>query len=266
MKNNVVAVGYCCVDVYKKLDKWYPTGNGIDWGIHLARLGVSVSAVSAVGSDSYGAEMLKRLNAEKIDTSHLRIEEGDTCQNLMDLKNGVDRFYLEEILGVMKNYHITQEEIDYVAKFDYLHTDLFGRVLEYLPFWRSQGVKVIMDFSIYAEDPQYQCTQIFPNVDYVFFSYDGEKNEHLYDLLKRIYEYGPTIVTATLGDRGSLSYDGNQFYEYGIVYTEVKNTVGAGDSYIAGYSYGILNDWSIPECMKKGAEISSVVVSQFDPY
>ena len=47
-----VAVGFSCVDVYENLNKWYPTGNGIDWGIHLARLGIPTAVVSAVGDDA----------------------------------------------------------------------------------------------------------------------------------------------------------------------------------------------------------------------
>ena len=26
-----VAVGFSCVDVYENINRWYPTGNGIDW-------------------------------------------------------------------------------------------------------------------------------------------------------------------------------------------------------------------------------------------
>lgn len=55
-------------------------------------------------------------------------------------------------------------------------------------------------------------------------------------------------------------------HEFGIVPTRVVNTVGAGDSYIAGFTYGILNGWSVPACMQKGAEVSSAVVSKFEPY
>ena len=40
MEKTVAAVGFCCADVYEKLNKFYPTGNGIDWGVHLARMGV----------------------------------------------------------------------------------------------------------------------------------------------------------------------------------------------------------------------------------
>ena len=36
MNKTVAAVGFCCADVYEKLDKFYPTGNGVDWGVHLS--------------------------------------------------------------------------------------------------------------------------------------------------------------------------------------------------------------------------------------
>ncbi len=58
------AAGFCCADVYQNIGVFYPTGNGIDWGIHLARMGVSVSAVSVVGKDEYGDKMREALAAE----------------------------------------------------------------------------------------------------------------------------------------------------------------------------------------------------------
>ena len=69
-----------------------------------------------------------------------------------------------------------------------------------------------------------------------------------------------------MGELGSICYDGTTLHEFGIVPTRVVNTVGAGDSYIAGFTYGILNGWSVPACMQKGAEVSSAVVSKFEPY
>ena len=77
------AAGFCCADVYQNIGVFYPTGNGIDWGIHLARMGVSVSAVSVVGKDEYGDKMREALAAEGLDISHLRVEDGDTSVMLM---------------------------------------------------------------------------------------------------------------------------------------------------------------------------------------
>lgn len=261
----VCAVGFCCADVYKDLGKFYPTGNGIDWGVHLARMGVQVSAVSVVGTDQYGADMHTALSAEGIDVSHLRTEEGDTCVMLMALKDGVDRVHLEEIEGVMADYALTEEEFEFVKGHDMLHTDLFGNVLEHLKAWHEAGVEVLMDFSVFSRDPEYHCEDYFPYVDYVFMSYDGPI-EPTKEWIKHVHSFGPKIVTATRGEDGSVSYDGERFYECGIVPCEVVNTVGAGDSYIAGFTYGILAGEDIPSCQRRGAELSSKVITKFEPY
>ena len=265
-EKKIAAVGFCCADIYENLNEWYPTGNGIDWGIHLQRMGVPVSVVSVVGKDGYGEGMKQTLAAEGLDISHLRTEDGPTCITRMELKNGTDRVHLESIDGVMETYAITKEEFDFVAGHDLLHTDLFGNVLSHLPAWKAAGVKILMDFSVFTKDPDYHCGDIFPHVDYVFFSADGIAEEDLEDWLKEIHRMGPTLVTATLGEGGSLCYDGERFYRCGIVETEVVNTVGAGDSYIAGFTYGILQDWDIPACMENGAKLSAEVIAKFAPY
>ena len=57
------------------------------------------------------------------------------------------------------------------------------------------------------------------------------------------------------------------YYECGIVPAEkVVNTVGAGDSYIAGFTKGVIDGLNIPACMKAGAELSSRVIGSFEPY
>jgi fructoselysine 6-kinase len=261
----VAGVGFSCVDVYEKLNKFYPTGNGVDWGIHLARMGIPVSIVSVVGTDNYGQKMKQRLADENIDTSYVRTEPGETCRMMMDLKNGTDRVHLEEIEGVMANYALKDEEIAFVKTNDYIHTDLFGKVLHHLPDFHAAGVKIIMDFSVFSEDPDYKCQNIFPHIDYVFLSYEQD-DEHIVEWIKEIATYGSKIVTATLGENGSISWDGKRIYRYGIVPCKVVNTVGAGDSYIAGFTYGLIHGFDILACMKKGAETSSAAIAKFEPY
>ena len=47
---------------------------------------------------------------------------------------------------------------------------------------------------------------------------------------------------------------------------KVVNTVGAGDSFLAGFMHGIMTGKSIPECQKEGADLSAKIVAMFDPY
>ncbi len=264
-KIRAIGVGFSCADVYEKLGKFYPTGNGVDWGVHLQRMGIPVSILSVVGTDEYGAKMREALDKEGIDISHLHVQEGETCKMMMDLINGVDRVHLELIDGVMENFRLTEEDKEYIKTFAYMHTDLFGNVLGDLSELRAAGVKVVMDFSVFSDDPEYNSDENFKNVDYAFLSYEKE-DTYIKEHLKKIYSYGPGIVTATLGENGSISYDGSDFYRYGIVPVEVVNTVGAGDSYIAGFTYGIMKGWDIPRCMELGAQISSKVITKFEPY
>lgn len=261
----VIGVGFSCVDVYAKLNKFYPTGNGVDWAIHMQRMGIPSSILSVVGTDSYGTVMKKALQKEGIDISHLHTGEGETCKMMMDLIDGVDRVHLQEIEGVMRNFCLMDEDREYIKQFPIMHTDLFGKVLDELPEIRRAGVKVVLDYSVFSDDKQYCKPEYFQNTDYAFLSYDKE-DKYIIEHMKYIFSQGVSIVTATLGELGSISYDGNEFYREGIVSAKVVNTVGAGDSYIAGFTYGILKGWDIPSCMKKGAEISAGVVGKFEPY
>lgn len=213
-QKRVAAVGFCCADVYENLNEWYPTGNGVDFGVHLARAGVPVSVVSVVGNDEYGEQMKAVLEKEGIDISHLRTEEGQTCRMRMELKNGTDRVHLESVDGVMEHYAITKEDFAFVAEHDLLHTDLFGNVLSYLPAWKEACVEILMDFSVFTRDPQYECEKLFPFVDYVFFSADGIPGKELTGWMKKIQSYGPKLVTATMGEEGSLCYNGEFFYSW----------------------------------------------------
>ena len=66
-----------------------------------------------------------------------------------------------------------------------------------------------------------------------------------------------------MGELGSICYDGTTFHEFGIVPTRVVNTVGAGDSYIAGFLYGIVEGLPIDEAMQKGAANATETLKYF---
>lgn len=78
--------------------------------------------------------------------------------------------------------------------------------------------------------------------------------------MKKMHAKGPKIVTVTLGDKGSIAYDGEKFTTFGIVPCDVKDTMGAGDSYIAGFLRGILQGKELKECMHMGAANSSITL------
>lgn len=260
---NMAAIGFCCIDVYENIGKKYATGNGVDCIVHLARRGVDTALVSVIGSDEYGTEMQKLCQECGIDTSHLQIREGRTSVYRMALKNGVDRVHLENIPGVMADYAPTPSDIEFVKGFDYVHTDLTGRVLHLLPELSEAGCRIIFDFSMNKDEDNLK--RILPYVHCAFFSCE-QKQPEIRDFLRRAKALGAQYVVATFGEEGSMCYDGERFYEHGIYKVPVVNTVGAGDSFIAGFSWGLMSGKDVEGCLEEGARLSAEVVQAFNPY
>ncbi|HEX3026158.1 MAG TPA: fructoselysine 6-kinase [Clostridia bacterium] len=258
----VVGVGTVCIDYYPKLNRYYATGNGVDFVIHLSRFGMETSIVSMVGTDSYGKLMIDTLGEKGVDTSHIRIREGKTAVVQMDL-NGRDRVHGAFDAGVMDQFSLTQDDVEFILRHDMIHVDMDCRIFELLPMFHEKGKKIVFDFSVRLKDPSVQ--NLLRSVDYAFFSYN-QKDPYILDFVKWAKSCGPQIVTVTLGPNGSLSYDGKNIYESGPMPAKVVNTVGAGDSFIAGFMSGIINGKGIEESMKKGTETATKVIQIFNPY
>ena len=93
-----------------------------------------------------------------------------------------------------------------------------------------------------------------------FFSDDASDEESLKARILEVAALGPQIVVATRGGKGSLAYDGESFYLGQIVPCSVVDTMGAGDSFIAGFLMAWLKKESIPACMRAGAENAAVTL------
>ena len=158
----------------------------------------------------------------------------------------------------MAGFRLTPEDIDFLCSHDLVVTGLWGMIAGDLPALRARGVPVAFDFADKRTDPTLDLA--IPYVDYAFFSYDGADGETLRTFLRSMQARGPKVAVATRGEAGSMAYDGSQFYEYGIVPCRVVDTMGAGDSYIAGFLFGLLRGKSIPDCMALGAQSSSVTL------
>ena len=65
--------------------------------------------------------------------------------------------------------------------------------------------------------------------------------------MEEMQEKGAKTVIVTRGTKGSIAYDGTSYTEFGIIPCDVVDTMGAGDSFIAGFLYGILQGKSLQE-------------------
>ena len=64
--------------------------------------------------------------------------------------------------------------------------------------------------------------------------------ENPYDAAKMIYSWGPKIVIVTLAELGSVIYDGNQMIDIPPYSIDLLDSTGAGDTYMAGFTFEYL--------------------------
>lgn len=260
----VAEIGDNCIDDYTRLNRKYPTGNVVDTGVNLKKLGVDVSIISTTGSDDNGKWMIESLKKEGLDISHLKVAEGQTAITYMDMVDN-DRVHGDYIEGVLANMVFDEEDINFAASHDLVHTALWGMADKAIIEIAKKGTPVAFDYADRLDHELVEKT--LPYVTYGFYSYHNGHDEFIEKFLIDKVDRGMKIAVATFGEQGSLAYDKDGFHVGGIVKAkQVVNTVGAGDSFIAGFLYGILNNYSVDECLKKGATVASSVVEVFEPW
>ena len=250
---NVATVGDNCMDVYAELDKAYPGGNPVNVAVYMKRLGIETAYVGVVGKDSYGEIMKKAIRDAGVNTCYIREMEGSTARTKVKLNNG-ERILGDYNEGVLKDFKLNDDEINFLLKQDLVHTGIWGKVENDLYKIYKKGPIISFDFADKLGSEIVK--KALPYVDYAFFSYNKD-DEYIREYIINAQKMGPEVVVATLGENGSIAWDGDTFTSHGIVSVKVVDTMGAGDSYIAGFIRGILMNKAIEECMDLGAENAS---------
>lgn len=253
----IAAVGDNCIDDYFEAGKAYPGGNPVNVSVYAVRLGLEASYTGAVGSDANGRLLRRSLAAKGVDVSHLHTLPGRTAVTRVQLCGG-ERVFRGYDEGVLKEFRPGPEDLEFLCGHDLVVTGLFGRMERELPALKARGVPVAFDFADRWEGPVLEAAA--PFVDYAFFSRQRDEAQ-LRDFLRAFAARGVCrMAVATLGSEGSLAWDGETFTRCGIVPCRVADTMGAGDSFIAGFLAGVLQKKPVRACMELGAWNSSVTL------
>lgn len=274
-KIRVAAVGDNCMDCYDDLGKSFPGGNPVNVAVYICRLGGEASYTGAVGTDPSGRLMVEAIRQKGVDTSHVQVLEGNTAVSHVEIVEG-DRVFGAYEEGVLADFKLRPEDISFLCGQDLVVTGIWGMIEGNLQELFGK-VPIAFDFANKFASPI--VDQALPYVSYAFFSYDAESREEfagryqslglapketeeeaLACFMEALQKKGPRVVVVTRGREGSLAWDGGRLYRCGIVECEVVDTMGAGDSFIAGFLYSILQGRAVPEAMRAGAENSAVTL------
>lgn len=254
----LVAVGDNCMDVYSD-GNFYPGGNPVNVAVYTVRLGSKASYVGVVGNDSYGSMMLDAINRKNVDISHVEVKEGNTAVTQVELVDG-ERVFGDYDEGVLSEFKLSKEQLDFISQHEIVTSALWGNVHEEFEKFKSLGLVTAFDAHNRPFDDAPNIA--IPYVDYFFYSIDeGRDMNELKEEMKLLHKKGPKLVIVMMGELGSLVYDGNDYYEFGIVPVKVVDTMGAGDSYIAGFLKSIMENKNISDSMHEGAKSASETIA-----
>ena len=248
----LLAIGDNCIDHYKELDRCFPGGNALNVAVYSHRIPeVEADYFGVVGDDEAGDFLLNQMRLEGLSTTGVIRLPGATAVTTILISDG-ERVFTDYIEGVQKNAELPKKLLLRVTDYDIIHFSVWGFGREHIPAIKAKSrAKLSCDFS---NQLNHNALEAMPYLDYSFFSGKELINKGIdpEEKIRELKELTPGLVVMTLGEHGSLSFDGEKLYSRKALRIEVVDTLGAGDSYIAAFLCAHVVGETIPEAMSRG--------------
>lgn len=266
-----VVEGYQVGEVNRvKVCSYVPGGKGLNVSKPASIYGAEVVATGFVGghAGNYIEDALKPFGIQS-EFYHVK-EESRSCINIWDEVNGVQTEFLEpgftlseeNFRGFEEKFRSLLPEAEVVAMSGSVPKGLDGTAYQRLvKLVKDAGKPVILDTSGKLLEMGIQAlpTLIKPNIDEIRML-TGKTCENIQDIVdaaKEIHKKGVEFVAVSLGAEGSLVVGEEGIFRALVPKIDAVNTVGCGDSMIAGFAIGLKEGLSLEEMLRKASAISA---------
>jgi sugar/nucleoside kinase (ribokinase family) len=247
----------------------FDTGGGAtNAAVTFARQGFEATFGGKIGKDPAGAEVLRVLKREGIDTSHVRVDERySTGYSVIVLDESGER----SILAYRGASHNLKPQDFYggaTIEGDWLYLsslagnlDLLKRLLQHA---HRNGIKVALNPGKSELAQPGKLRKLLAGVDVLLANREEMQRlfggERPVDTVLNGMTYCPYIVL-TDGPHGSYASDGQAIYFAGQ-YKKVKviDRSGAGDAFCSGFVAAMAQGWPIEDALTLGSANSTAVV------
>ena len=235
----------------------FPGGKGVNVSLVLQNLGIASTALGFIGG-FIGDEIVRRLDdwgcktdfvrvKDGISRINVKIQSGDGTQKLEETEiNGQGPVILKGELELFYRKLDLLEEGDVLVLSGSIPSSMPGSVYEdVLEYLQGKGILSVVDATgqLLLKTLKYHPFLIKPNKQELeaLFGVKLEKNADIICYAKKLQEMGAKNVLVSMAGDGAVLVDEN-----GVVYESaapkgmVVNSVGAGDSMVAGFLAGYI--------------------------
>ena len=245
-----------------------PGGKGINVSTVLKRLGMENVAVLPIAGFS-GEKLLEMISKENLSYDAFRLQEGDTRINVKVLGKNETELNAEGPSLTEEERELFIEKFECLTEGDYLV--LSGSVPKTLggQFYAAimkklhqRGVKIVVDTigDNFVNALENKPFLVKPNKEELenLFAVKADTDEELLELAKKVQTMGAENVLVSLGDKGAfLVTKDNKVLQKNAPKGQAVNTVGAGDSMVAGFLAGYLKTGDMETALKWGIAAGS---------
>jgi len=230
---------------------------------NLAALGSRVGFQSRIGDDPLGQIALDRLHQGGVDVSLVRRVPGSTTTGLTVILHHEEWRNILTYSGTIAELTWQDLDLDYLADSRhfhfssyYLQKGLRPRVGELFQLLKSRGLTISLDTN---DDPDDRweggLREILRHVD-VFLPNEREAckaagTEDLEAAVRKLSELVPLVVVK-LGRKGAMAQKGSERFTSTSKEVVPVDTVGAGDSFDAGFLHEYVRGSDLPTCLASG--------------
>ncbi len=223
-----------------------------------ARLGLRVAFIGLVGDDLFGQFMIKQMQSHGLNTDGVVIDPDLTTGISIILSKTTDRAILT-FPGSIPELGMAHINFDLLDRTRHVHVGsyfLIEKLRRDLPEMfktaKEKGLSTSLDTN-WDPHNRWDIDSVIPFVD-ILFPNENELRKltgktDLYAGLERMSKVIPLLVVK-LGEKGAILKRGDQIIESSSIKVKVIDTVGAGDSFDAGFIYSYLNGMDLQECLR----------------
>lgn len=275
-KSLVIGIGELLWDVFP--DHKQMGGAPCNFAFHVSKLGLDGLAVSAVGKDELGEEIIGKLDAVELKYDIQKVDYPTGTVHVTLSGNGIPQYEICEpvawdFIGMKAEYEKIAASTKAVC-FGSLaqRSKVSGQTIHDFVRLVPDSALKIFDINlrqqfyskVLIEQALTQCNILKINDDEIkivadLFGLDGNDQENCLTLLN---QFNLKVVALTCGTEGSYLITGTESSFIETPKVKVADTVGAGDSFTAAMVVGLLSEKPLTETHQMAVNLSAFVCTQ----